>query len=83
MDGKGRALDNIVIERFWRTLKYGDIYLKDYENPLEAVKGIGRYIDKYNRRRPHKAVGRRTPDEAYNTNMVIYESDRENQRKIS
>lgn len=65
MDGKGRALDNIAIERFWRTLKYGEIYLKEYENTIEAVDGISNYIDKYNSRRPHSSLDDRTPDEAY------------------
>jgi len=68
MDGKGRALDNIVIERFWRTLKYGEIFLQDYENPIEAAQGISRYIDKYNSRRPHDSLGKRTPDEVYYAN---------------
>lgn len=65
MDGKGRALDNIVIERFWRTLKYGEVYLKDYNNPIEAVQGINRYIEKYNSKRPHSSLAKRTPDEVY------------------
>jgi len=65
MDGKGRALDNIVIERFWRTLKYADIYLKDYESAIEASEGISKYIEKYNMRRPHESLGKRTPDEVY------------------
>ena len=66
MDGKGRALDNIAIERFWRTLKYGEIYLKDYDNPIEAVQGITKFIDKYNKRRPHSSLRKMTPDEVYN-----------------
>lgn len=65
MDGKGRAIDNIVIERFWRTIKYGEVYLKEYESPLEAVDGISRFIEKYNSRRPHSSLEDRTPDEAY------------------
>ena len=65
MDGKGRALDNVVIERFWRTLKYGEVYLKEYRNPIEAAEGIGRYIEKYNSRRPHTSLDDRTPDEVY------------------
>jgi transposase InsO family protein len=65
MDGKGRALDNIAIERFWRTLKYGEIYLKEYQNTIEAVAGIGKYIEKYNSRRPHTTLDDKTPDEAY------------------
>ena len=65
IDGKDRALDNIAIERFWRTLKYGEIYLKEYQNPMEAVEGIGRYIEKYNYRRLHSSLEDLTPDEAY------------------
>jgi len=65
MDGKGRALDNIVIERFWRTIKYADIYIKDYRSSIEASEGISKYIEKYNMRRPHESLEKRTPDEAY------------------
>ncbi len=65
MDGKGRALDNIVIERFWRTIKYADIYIKDYRSAIEASEGISKYIEKYNMRRPHESLEKRTPDEAY------------------
>lgn len=65
MDGKGRALDNIVIERFWRTIKYADIYLKDYGSAIEASEGISNYIEKYNMRRPHDSLGKKTPDEVY------------------
>ena len=65
MDGKGRALDNVIIERFWRTLKYGEIYLKEYKNPIEAAEGIKTYIEKYNTRRPHSSLEDKTPDEVY------------------
>ena len=65
MDGKGRALDNIVIERFWRTIKYADIYLKDYDSAIEASDGISKYIEKYNMRRPHESLDKMTPDEVY------------------
>lgn len=65
MNGKGRALDNIAIERFWRTLKYGEIYLKDYRSVEEAKEGIRSYIEKYNRERPHTTHGILTPDEVY------------------
>jgi putative transposase len=57
LDGKGRALDNIAIERFWRTLKYGEIYLKEYESIEEAKNGIDRFIKKYNSFRPYTAHG--------------------------
>ena len=65
MDGKGRALDNVVVERFWRTLKYDEVYLKDYNNLIECRKGIGNYIDKYNDFRTHSSVGGITPNMAY------------------
>ena len=65
MDGKGRAMDNIIIERFWRTLKYSEVYLKDYESPIEASIGISKYIEKYNTKRPHTSLGGKTPREVY------------------
>ena len=65
MDGKGRAIDNIFTERFWRTIKYEEVYLHEYESPREARQGIGQYIDYYNNRRPHQALDYRTPAEMY------------------
>ena len=65
MDGKGRALDNVVVERFWRSLKYEEVYIKEYNDVKECREGITRYIEKYNGFRPHSSVGRVTPDMAY------------------
>ncbi|NBC29459.1 MAG: IS3 family transposase [Spirochaetes bacterium] len=65
MDGKGRALDNVIIERFWRTIKYDEVYLNDYASPAEARERIADYISMYNGRRPHDALGGKTPDMAY------------------
>jgi len=65
MDGKGRALDNIFIERFWRSIKYEDIYLKDYTSPREARRGIKQYMECYNNERPHQSLKYRTPAEVY------------------
>jgi len=65
MDGKGRALDNVVIERFWRSLKYEEVYLKEYNNMIECREGIAKYIEKYNSFRPHSSVGGITPDMSY------------------
>lgn len=62
MDGKGRALDNVFVERLWRSVKYEEVYLKDYRSVSEAVEGLGRYFDFYNRDRPHQALGYRTPE---------------------
>lgn len=65
MDAKGRSIDNIVIERFWRTLKYEDIYLKNYNTIKEARTGINQYIEIYNSQRLHSTLDYATPDEAY------------------
>jgi len=65
MDGKGRATDNIFIERVWRSLKYEDVYLHDYRTLAEAHAGIGKWIRFYNVRRPHQALDDRTPMEVY------------------
>lgn len=65
MDAKGRSIDNIVIERFWRTIKYEDIYPASYQDIKEARKGIGEYINLYNSERLHSAIDYLTPDEAY------------------
>lgn len=65
MDGKGRALDNVFTERFWRSLKYEEVYMKEYTMPRQAREGIGDYIDFYNNERPHQSLGDRTPAELY------------------
>ena len=65
MDGKGRVFDNILIERFWRTVKYEEVYLKRYESVSEAREAIGEYIRFYNEQRVHQALAYQTPDEVY------------------
>jgi putative transposase len=65
MDGRGRWLDNIFIERLWRTIKYEEVYLKAYESIPEARRELAAYFDFYNRRRRHQGLGNRTPDEVY------------------
>jgi putative transposase len=65
MDGKGRSIDNICIERFWRTIKYEEIYLNDYKSMSELRYSIDNYIVKYNSRRLHSAIGNKTPNEIY------------------
>ena len=65
MDGAGRAFDNIMVERLWRTVKYEDVYLRDYETPAEARLGLGRYFAYYNHQRRHSSLGRRTPASVY------------------
>ena len=61
MDGKGRFLDNIFIERLWRSLKYEEVFLKVYDSVAEARRGIGGWLSFYNDERPHQALGYRTP----------------------
>lgn len=65
MDGKGRCIDNIHIERFWRSLKYEEVYLKSYENIKSAKMQISKYIKYYNQERPHQSLEYQTPDEVY------------------
>lgn len=65
MDGRGRAFDNIFTERFWRSLKYEEIYLHDYGSPREARQGIAEYIRLYNTERPHQALDYRRPIQLY------------------
>ena len=65
MDGRGRALDNVFVERLWRTVKYEEIYLKDYGTPREARQGLEQFFQVYNRQRPHQALGYQTPATVY------------------
>jgi putative transposase len=65
MDGKGRALDNIFSERFWRSVKYEEVYLHEYTTPRDALQGLGCYFEFYNQRRLHQSLGYRTPAEVY------------------
>jgi len=65
MDGKGRAMDNIMVERLWRTVKYEDIYTRDYESIEELVKGLRTYFEFYNNERRHQTFGGKTPAEVY------------------
>jgi putative transposase len=69
MDGRGRALDNVFIERLWRTLKYEDIYLRDYQSVPELHQGLTDYLRFYNHQRPHSALGGKTPAEVHWTSL--------------
>jgi len=70
MDGRGRCLDNIFIERLWRSLKYEEVYLRDYRLVLEARAGIRRYFQFYNYERPHQSLAYRTPADLYRGRSV-------------
>jgi len=65
MDGRGRALDNVFIERLWRSVKYEEIYLNDYQSVSELMAGLDRYFKFYNHQRPHSALGEQTPAEMH------------------
>ena len=65
MDGRGRALDNIFVERLWRTVKYEEVYLRDYRNVSEAIDCLTSYFHFYNQRRIHQALDYRTPEAVY------------------
>lgn len=65
MDGRGRALDNVFIERLWRSVKYEDIYLKDYDGADELYRGLSKWFEHYGHQRPHQGLGYRTPWSVY------------------
>lgn len=81
MDGRGRCMDNIFTERFWRTLKYEEVYLKSYDGIGEAKENINRYIKWYNDGRRHSSLGKRTPAEVYWGNE--FKKSNENSLKIN
>jgi putative transposase len=65
MDGRGAWRDNVFVERLWRSVKYEEVYLRAYDSVAEARASIRRYLDFYNRKRPHSSLDARTPDHAY------------------
>jgi putative transposase len=65
MDGRGSWRDNVFVERLWRSVKYEEVYLRAYESVAEARASLGRYLDFYNRKRPHSSLDARTPERAY------------------
>ena len=71
MDGRGRTFDNIMIERLWRSVKYEEVYLKDYEDFIDVRKGLSAYFLFYNNERPHQSLGSRPPVEVYSGKRCI------------
>jgi putative transposase len=71
MDGRGAWRDNVFVERFWRTIKYEEVYLHAYDTVGEARHSIDCYLDFYNTRRPHTALDQRTPDQAYFDSLLL------------
>jgi putative transposase len=74
MDGKGRAFDNIYIERWWRSFKYEDLYLNQYQTVSELRRGIGAYVKFYNTRRFHQALDYRRPQEVFIESQAVVEA---------
>lgn len=76
MDGRGRALDNVFVERLWRSVKYEDVYLKDYSDMRAAAEGLRAYFEFYNHERPHQALGYKSP-------ATVYDADRLGDRRLA
>ena len=83
MDGRGRVFDNIFVERLWRTVKYEEVYVKDYEAVREARSGLAAYFEFYNHERPHQALGYRTPGEVYLAGRRTSEERRAGARPVA
>ena len=71
MDGKGRAMDNIFVERLWRTVKYEEVYIKSYQSISEARESLEKFFKFYNQERPHQALDWKTPEEVYFSQQVF------------
>jgi putative transposase len=71
MDGKGRWMDNVFVERLWRSLKYEEVYLRAYETVAEARRSIERYMHYFNAERRHQSLGRKTPDDVFFTHLPL------------
>jgi putative transposase len=69
MDGKGRWRDNVFAERIWRTVKYKEVYLRAYDSVHEARTSLGKYIEFYNRTRPHSSLNGKTPDQVHRNRL--------------
>jgi len=84
MDGRGRARarDNIFTERLWRTVKYEEVYLHEYQNPKEAYRALAHYFEFYNYLRPHQALDYQTPAQLYDANRLVQPAGRQAERAV-
>jgi putative transposase len=71
MDGRGRALDNVFIERFWRSVKYEEVYLNDYQTIPQAIARLKRYFQYYNSERPHQSLDYQTPEAVHKMGSAV------------
>ena len=76
MDGRGRALDNVLIERLWRTVKYQELYLREYATVADVEEGLKLYFEKYNHERPHQALNNLTPAKVYEWGATVRAKER-------
>ena len=83
MDGKGRWMDNVFIERLWRSVKYEEIYLREHDTIPELISGLDRWFTRYNSWRPHEALGNLTPDDVYHVSLRPQEGALEQQGKAA
>ena len=83
MDGRGRALDNVFIERLWWSVKYEEVYLKAYGTVADLQQGLGRYFDFYDHERQHQSLGKRTPYEVFEASLASTAQRRRRARKYS
>ena len=85
MDGKARWMDNVFIERLWWSLKYEDVYLKEYRDLVDLEAGVSKWIESYNLRRLHQSLGYRTPWEVYRPLKIgkVAGADRDPPRKVA
>jgi putative transposase len=83
MDGRGRALDNVFVERLWRSLKYEEVYLKAYRSVRELESGLANWFEFYNHERPHQSLGYRTPAEVYGGADPVSPGGEERSRSIT
>ena len=82
-DGKGRWMDNVFIERLWRSVKYEEVYLREHGTIPELIRGLDRWFDRYNSWRPHEALGNLTPDEVYDPSLRPVQGDLKQQDKAA
>ncbi len=83
MDGRGRCLDNIHVERYWKIIKYECIFLNDWTTRVQLRKGIDEFVKTYNTKRPHESLGYLTPEEVYKNGSFPLDKDKNTKTKVA